>query len=310
MASKSFHALLIAAAPALFVVLWATGFVVARLSAGHVAPIWFLGLRFPIACAFMIGVAFYQRAVWPDMTHALHASIAGALMHGGYLAPIYWAVAHGLPAGVAALIVGLQPLLTAFLAALILGERIHARHWLGLIIGLIGIGLVISPKLHLSGVEGITPLTVGLTLFGALCISLGTVYQKRFATGIALATGGVWQYVGGSLVVLISAYLVEDYFFDNSPQAWWALGWAVIVLSIIAITLLMILINEGAVSKVSSLIFLVPSVAALMTFVLFGETLNVVQILGMAVCAAAVLIVNRQTNAATTIGPALKTPPQ
>jgi drug/metabolite transporter (DMT)-like permease len=296
MASKSSNAVLVAVAPALFVVLWATGFVVARLSAGHVAPVWFLGLRFPIACVFMLGVALYQRVLWPDAAHAFHAAVAGAFMHGGYLAPIYWAVAHGLPAGVSALIVGLQPLITAFLAAWILGERIHVRHWLGLLVGLIGIALVISPKLHLQGVEGITPLTVGLVLLGTLCISFGTVYQKRFATGIALATGGTWQYVGGSLVVLISAYFVEDFFFDNSHQAWLALGWAVIVLSIIAITLMMILIREGAVSKVSSLIFLVPAVAALMTYVLFDETLNLIQILGMAVCAAAVLIVNRATT--------------
>ena len=302
MASKSSNALLIAVAPALFVVLWATGFVVAKLSAGHVAPIWFLGLRFPIACLFMFGVALYQRALWPDTTHAFHASIAGAFMHGGYLAPIYWAVAHGLPAGVSALIVGLQPLMTAFLAAWILGERIYVKHWLGLVVGLIGIALVISPKLHFTGAQGITPPTVGLALFGALCISFGTVYQKRFATGIALATGGTWQYVGGSLVVLIAAYFVEDFYFDNSHQAWMALAWAVIVLSIIAITLMMILIREGAVSKVSSLIFLVPSVAALMTYVLFDETLNAIQILGMAVCAAAVLIV----NGATTTGPTLE----
>ena len=294
--------MLIVIAPALFVVLWATGFVVAKLSAGHVAPVWFLGLRFPIACVFMFFVALYQRAAWPDLTHALHATIAGAFMHGGYLAPIYWAVAHGLPAGVSALIVGLQPLITAFLAAWILGERIHAKHWFGLVVGLIGIGLVISPKLHFQGAEGITPLTVGLALIGALCISFGTVYQKRFATGVALATGGTWQYVGGSLVVLISAYFVEDFFFDNSHQAWFALGWAVIVLSIIAITLMMILIREGAVSKVSSLIFLVPAVAALMTYILFGETLNLIQILGMAICAAAVLIV----NGVTTTSPALE----
>ena len=296
MASKPSNAMLVAIAPSLFVVLWATGFVVARLSAGHVAPIWFLGLRFPIACAFMFFVALYQRALWPDGMHAFHAAVAGAFMHGGYLAPIYWAVAHGLPAGVSALIVGLQPLITAFLAAWILGERIHGRHWFGLLVGLFGIALVISPKLDFHGVEGITPLTVGLALFGALCISFGTVYQKRFATGIALATGGTWQYVGGSLVVLIGAYFVEDFFFDNTHQAWLALGWAVIVLSIIAITLMMILIREGAVSKVSSLIFLVPAVAALMTYMLFGETLNLIQILGMAVCAAAVLIVNVATT--------------
>ena len=302
MASKPSNAILVAVAPALFVVMWATGFVVAKLSAGHVAPVWFLGLRFPIACVFMFCVALYQRASWPDSKDAFHASVSGAFMHGGYLAPIYLAVAHGLPAGVSALIVGLQPLFTAFLAAWILGERIHGRHWFGLLVGLIGIALVISPKLHFQGVEGITPLTVGLALFGALCISFGTVYQKRFATGIALATGGTWQYVGGSLVVLISAYFAEDFFFDNSHQAWFALVWAVIVLSIIAITLMMILIREGAVSKVSSLIFFVPAVAALMTYVLFDETLNIIQILGMAVCAAAVLIV----NGATTKVPALE----
>ncbi|MDE2447242.1 MAG: DMT family transporter [Alphaproteobacteria bacterium] len=294
MASKTANSILVATAPWLFVVLWATGFVVAKLSAGHVAPVWFLGLRFPIACLFMLGVALYQRAAWPDVTHAFHAAVAGAFMHGGYLAPIYWAVAHGLPAGVSALIVGLQPLLTAFLAAFIVGERIHGRHWLGLLVGLLGIALVISPKLHFSGIEGITPLTVALALAGALSISFGTVYQKRFATGVGLATGGTWQYVGGSLVVLIAAYFVEDFFFDNSAQAWFALGWAVIVLSIISITLMMMLIRDGAVSKVSSLIFLVPAVAALMTFALFGETLNLIQILGMAVCAAAVLIVNRK----------------
>ena len=300
MAPKSASTIIITAAPAVFVVLWATGFVVARLSAGHVAPVWFLGLRFPLAGSFMFCVALYQKVSWPKAPHAFHAAIAGAFMHGGYLAPIYWAVAHGLPAGVSALIVGLQPLITAFLAAWILGEQIHRRHWFGLIVGLIGIGLVISPKLHFQGVEGITLLTVGLALFGALCISFGTVYQKRFATGIPLATGGTWQYVGGSLVALVSAYFVEDFFFDNSPKAWWALGWAVIVLSVITITLMMILIREGAVSKVSSLIFLVPGVAALMTFVLFGETLTGVQILGMAVCAAAVLIVNRTPSAVNT----------
>jgi drug/metabolite transporter (DMT)-like permease len=118
---------LITLAPATFVVLWATGFVVSKLSAGHVGPLWFLTLRFPIAGLFMAGVAWQQRAPWPDARHAFHAMVAGGFMHGLYLGPIYWAVAEGLPAGVAALIVGLQPLLTAFMAALILGEVINIR---------------------------------------------------------------------------------------------------------------------------------------------------------------------------------------
>jgi drug/metabolite transporter (DMT)-like permease len=284
---------LITLAPATFVVLWATGFVVSKLSAGHVGPLWFLSLRFPIAGVFMLGVALQQRAPWPDARHAFHAVIAGAFLHGLYLGPIYWAVAEGLPAGVAALIVGLQPLLTAFMAALILGEVINIRHWLGLAIGLVGIGLVVWPKLIFAHVGGITPLTASCAIFGAVAISFGTVYQKRFATGLHLASGGVWQYVGASIVVLLGATFTNDFQFDYSVQAWTALAWAVLVLSIAAITLLMMLIRQGEVSKVSGLIYLVPAVAALMTYVMFGENLVPLQILGMGVCTAAVLLVNK-----------------
>jgi drug/metabolite transporter (DMT)-like permease len=288
---------LIALAPAVFVVLWATGFVVSKLSAGHVGPLWFLSLRFPIAAIFMLVVAWQQRAVWPDRTHAFHAVIAGAFLHGLYLGPIYWAVAEGLPAGVAALIVGLQPLITAFMAALILGEVISTRHWFGLAVGLIGIGLVVWPKLIFAHVGGITPLTAFCALFGAVAISFGTVYQKRFATGLHLASGGFWQYVGASIIVLLGAAALGDFQFDYSVQAWSALAWAVLVLSIAAITLLMILIREGEVSRVSGLIYLVPAVAALMTYFMFDEKLLLIQILGMAVCAGAVLIVNRSAPA-------------
>jgi drug/metabolite transporter (DMT)-like permease len=284
----------IASAPALFVVLWATGFVVARLSADHVEPLTFLSIRFPIAGALFLGIALYQRAVWPNMKQAMHAGVAGALLHGGYLGAIYWAVAHGMPAGVSALIVGLQPLMTAFLAAAILGEQISTRHWFGLAVGILGVGLVVWPKLEMDNVAGITPLTTALCVFGALSVSLGTVYQKRFATGLHLASGGVWQYVGASLVVLIGAALSENFGFDGSIEAWVALGWSVIVLSLAAITLLMLLIRHGDVSRVSGLIYLVPAVAALTTYVVFGETLVPIQILGMAVCAGAVFIVTRK----------------
>ena len=286
----------IALAPALFVVLWATGFVVARLSADHVEPLTFLSIRFPIAGVLFLGIALYQSAPWPNMKHAMHAGIAGALLHGGYLGTIYWAVAHGMPAGVSALIVGLQPLMTAFLAAAILGEKISARHWLGLAVGILGVGLVVWPKLEMANVAGITPLTTALCIFGALSVSLGTVYQKRFATGLHLASGGTWQYVGASLVVLVGAALSENFGFDSSFEAWFALGWSVIILSLAAITLLMLLIRHGDVSRVSGLIYLVPAVAALATYVVFGETLVPMQILGMAVCAGAVFIVTRKAD--------------
>ena len=243
-------------------------------------------------------VALALAAPWPGARQAFHASVAGAFLHGGYLGPVYWAVAHGMPAGVSALIVGLQPLMTAIIASWMVQERISLRHWAGLGVGILGVALVVSPKLELGHglADGITPLTTAVNLLGALSISFGSVYQKRFATALNLASGGAWQYVGASLAVLIPALLLEDLRFDGSFQAWFALGWSVIVLSLGAITLLMLMIRLGDVGRVSSLIFLVPGVSALMAYVLFGETLSLIQIAGMAVCAAAVLIVTRKRS--------------
>lgn len=283
---------LIAAAPLLFVVMWATGFVVARLSAPHVEPFTFLAIRFPIAGVIFAVIALLVKAPWPGSHAAFHAAVAGTLMHAAYLAPVYWAVAHGMPAGVSALIIGLQPLLTAVLAALILSEAVGPRHWLGLAVGIAGVALVVSPKLNFAAIGGITPLTTLVNLSGAIGIALGTVYQKRFAANLHLASGGAWQYAGAGIVMIAAALLFEDLRFDGSFNAWFALGWSVIVLSLAAITLLMILIREGAVGKVAGLIFLVPGVAALMAYGLYGETLTALQLVGMVVCAAAVLIVN------------------
>jgi drug/metabolite transporter (DMT)-like permease len=294
MNDKASTRLLIAAVPVLFVVMWATGFVVARLSAPHADPLTFLAMRFPLAGALFAAIAFVLRAPWPDPQRAFHAGVAGMFLHGGYLGPVYWAVAHGMPAGVSALIVSLQPLMTAILASWIVGEKISRRHWIGLAVGIAGVGLVVSPKLSPGAALGITPVTTAVNVAGALAIAFGTVYQKRFATALHVASGGAWQYAGASVAVLIAALLMEEMRFDMSFNAWFALGWSVIVLSVGAITLLMLLIRHGDVGRVSGLIFLVPGVSALMAYGLFGETLNMVQILGMAVCAAAVLIVTRR----------------
>lgn len=296
MAITPAKSLFVALTPVVFVILWATGFVVSKLSAGHVGPWWFLTLRFPIAGLLMFLVALQRGASWPNARHAGHAMVAGAFLHGLYLGPIYWAVSEGLPAGVAALIVGLQPLITAFMAAIILGEIINSRHWLGLVVGLIGVALVVWPKLIFTHVGGITPLTAFCALFGAVAVSFGTVYQKRFVTGVDLPTGVFWQYMGASAVVVVGSLVTSNFMFDQSIQAWSALLWAVIIISLGAVTLLMLLIREGEVARISSLIFLVPAVSAAMTYVMFGEKLLFIQIIGMAVCAAAVLIVNRSAT--------------
>jgi drug/metabolite transporter (DMT)-like permease len=283
----------VAVASASFVVIWATGFVVARLSAPHVEPLTFLTVRFAIAGFALVGLAFVFKARWPSYSVASHAVAAGALLHGGYLGACYWAVAHGLPAGIAALIAGLQPILTAVLAGRLLGERITRRHWLGLVIALGGVVLVLAPKLNLAHIDGTTPVTVLAMVFGALSMTLGSIYQKRHVSHVDLLAATAWQYAGGLAVVAIGAVISENFRFDATRDAWIALGWSVIVLSIGAILLLMALIRHGDVARVSALIFLVPAVAALMTWLLFGETLALVQIAGMLVCAAGVLIVTR-----------------
>jgi drug/metabolite transporter (DMT)-like permease len=286
-------ALLLRLAPALFVLMWATGFVVARLTAGHVEPLTFLAIRFPLAAGLMLGWAFWQKALWPDARGAAHAGIAGALLHGLYLGAVYLAVSHGLPGGVAALIVGLQPLITVFMSGHMLGEGIDRMHGVGLGAGLGGITLVVLPKLSLETLDGITPFTASLAVIGAIGASWGTVYQKKHVTGVTMACGLFWQYIGATIVVLTGALLFEDFGFDGSAAAWVALAWSVIVLSLGAITLLMLMIRDGNVSRISSLMFLVPGVSALMTYLLFGETLTPAQLAGMAVCGAAVAIVSR-----------------
>ena len=202
-----------------------------------------------------------------------------------------------MPDGVIALVTGLQPLFTALLAVPMLKARVEFKHWLGLAIGITGVTLVLLPKLSFAPIGGITPLTISLAVFGTLSIAFGTVYQKKFASGIALSTGGVWQYAGASLIALIITAIIGDYQFDFSLQAWVAMGWAVIVLSVFTILLLVWLINQGAVSKLASMNFLVPGVTALMTYILFGEPLVPLQLIGMVICACAVLVVNRATKA-------------
>jgi drug/metabolite transporter (DMT)-like permease len=285
--------LLIALAPAVFVMLWSTGFVVARLTAGHVEPVSFLAFRFPLAGLALAALAFANGVAWPTSKDAFHAAVAGMFLHAGYLAPIYWAVAHGLPGGVSALIVGLQPLITAFLAGWILKDMIKPAHWFGLILGLLGVGLVLAPKFSLSSIGGITPVTAGLCVFGTFAVATGTIYQKRFLQHVPLLSSMAWQYVGASLAVIVVASATETFQFDGSYQAWFGLLWSVVVLSLAAIFLLLMLIRDGAVAKVSSLIFLVPGVSAAMTYLVFDEKLTPVQIMGMAVCAGAVMIVNR-----------------
>lgn len=282
--------------PALFVVLWATGFIGARYAMPWAEPFSFLAVRFGLTMLIIGGIAIATGARKADPRGAANAAFAGALMHGVYLGGTFWAIRHGMTAGFSALIVGLQPLITALVAGLALRERIDPRNWAGLGLGFVGVVIVISPKLG-AATDALTPAALGAMVLGVIAMSVGTIWQKRFVGGLDLVTGSFWQYVGASALMAAMSLLLETRTFVMTGELVFALVWLVLVLSIGAIFLLMYLIREGSVAKVSSLFYLVPAVTALMAWPLFGETLTLVQIAGMAVATAGVALATSSRDA-------------
>ncbi|HHZ07349.1 MAG TPA: DMT family transporter [Rhizobiales bacterium] len=265
--------------PPLFVVLWATGFIGARYAMPWAEPFTFLAARFAIAFVLIALIARLMGARASTPRQALHSAIAGTLMHGVYLGGVFWAIDNGMPAGLSALIVGLQPLITAVMAGAFLKERILPRHWAGLAAGFAGVAMVLWPKLGaVSGVSGAALAAAVISVFG---MSAGTVWQKRFGGG-DLISGTMWQYLGGGTVTAAAALALETGAFTLSGELVFAMVWLVLVLSIGAIFLLMVMIREGAMAGVASLFYLVPAVTAVIAYVLFGETLTLFQLAGMA----------------------------
>lgn len=281
----------IMAAPAVFVVLWSTGFIGAKLGLPYAPPFTFLVLRFAIATALLAAVALVAGAPWPrTWAEVGHASMVGVLIHGVYIGGVFSAIHRGMPAGVAALIVGLQPVLTAVLAGPYLGERVTVRQWTGLVIGLTGVILVVADKLqfepgHIVGVL--------FTLASLLAITIATLHQKRHGGGMDLRSGSAIQFAAATVSMAIPALLFETLTIHWTGEFIFALGWLVLVLSLGAVTLLYVIIRRGAAAKVASLFYLVPPVTALIAFFLFGETLGPAAIAGMAVAVVGVALVTR-----------------
>lgn len=279
-------------APALFVMLWSTGFVASKLGAPYAEPFTFLAVRFVIVLALMVPFCLYLRLSWPTGSAIGHALVAGSLLHAGYLGATFWAIDHGMPAGIIALLVSFQPIVTALLAGPFLGERITAAHWAGLAVGLIGIALVLEPKLTQIG-TGVDARTLAAACVALATITAGTLYQKRFGGALDLRTATVVQYVSALAICGLLALILEERAITWSLDFAIALAWLVIVLSIGAVGLLLYLIRQNAVSKVTSLFYLVPGVTALIAWALFDEALVVTQIVGLALVSIAVLMIGR-----------------
>lgn len=280
-------------APAAFVVLWATGFVVARLVAPYSDPLLFLAVRFPLAAVILAAAALAAGAAWPrDGRGWRNALIAGVLLHGVYLGGVFWAVANGLPAGISALIAGAQPLLVALLARPVLGEHVSGRRWLGVVLGFAGIALVLGPRL--GGAAAYPPVTLLMSFISLAGITAGTIWQKRTGGRLDLRSGTAIQFAGAAVVAAAGAVALGESRLVPTLPLLAGLAWSTLVLSIGAIALLLYMLRGGAVVAVSSLLFLVPPVSALMGFALFGETLNPLQLAGMAVAMSGVALAARE----------------
>ena len=276
--------------PFLFVLLWSTGFIGARLGLPHAEPLTFLTLRFALSVALMGLAALALCAPWPRrLVDWGHLAVAGLLMHGPDLGGVFTAIGLGLEAGLTALIVSLQPLLVAASAQLLLGERIGRAAWSGLALCLLGVALILGRKLSLDADDALGALACIVALLG---ITVGTLYQKRFCSGHDLRTGNLIQFLSAMIICGGAALLLETGEVRWTFELVFALAWLVLVLSLGAVTLLYLLLRRGAASKVASFFFLVPPTTALMAWPLFGERLGPLEIGGMLLTVAGVALVN------------------
>lgn len=280
--------------PFVFVLIWSTGFIVAKFGLPYADPLTFLLLRFSGVLAVLLPLVWLMNAPWP-VGRMRHIALAGMLVQAGYLAGVWCAIKLGMPAGLSALIVGLQPILTAFAAPLV-GERVRGRQWVGLMFGLCGVALVVANKISVAGLSW---QSIALTVFALISITVGTLYQKRYCPSFDLRTGTVIQFAASIVVLLPFAVAFEnlDAGLGNvqwTPNFIGALLWSVLALSIGAIFLLFALIRKSAATQVTSLLYLTPPTTAVMAWVMFGEAFSIVGMLGMVLAVIGVALVVRK----------------
>jgi drug/metabolite transporter (DMT)-like permease len=279
-------------APAVFVVLWSTGFIGAKAGLPYAEPLTFLTARFAIVTVAMLIAALLVRAAWPKGVMIIHLAVVGLLMHSLQLGGVFSALQLGLPAGLAALIIGLQPILIAAVVGPLLGERVSLRQWVGFVLGFGGAALVLSERYGLSvGPAGLA--APALAVCGLIGGTAGTLYQKRYCAHADLWTAAVIQYAAATLPVTLLAARFETMEIIWSAPFIAALAWLVLGLSVGAISLLYLLIRRGAVSKLASYFFMIPPTTALIAWAMFGEQLGPVALAGMAVAALGVALVQR-----------------
>jgi drug/metabolite transporter (DMT)-like permease len=273
------------AIPFLFVLLWSSGFIGSKLGVPYAGPFTFLSLRYALVTLVLVPITFLTRAPWPkSRAQVAHIAFAGLLIHGLYLSGCVWSLKLGLSAGLLSLIVSMQPLITAAFAGIALGERVQPRQWAGLALGFLGTGLVVAHKMG-GGVSLIAEVPAFLALLG---ITAGTLWQKRHCPYFDLRTGAVIQYSASLVVTGILAMTTDSMQVQWTGEFVFALLWVSLVLSIAAISLLNHLIRSSTAVNVTSLLYTVPAVTALMAWAIFGETVRGLSLAGMVIAVTGV----------------------
>lgn len=288
----------------LFVLIWSTGFIVARAVVPHGAPELILAIRLTLTTLLFSGAALYARQIWPKGKRlALHLS-AGAMLHGLYLTVSWWAVGQGMPAGVMALLGSLQPLMVAVASVGLLGERLPGRAWGGLGIAITGVACVLLPALERSGVGSIGLIPVLAGVIAVIAMTGGTLIQRGAIAGDPILMSGAVQNLGGALVAIIASLIVGEWRWDNAPMLWIGLGWSVLGLSMAGLSLLVWLVRHQGPTRMSMLLLLVPPLAAVEAWLLFGERLLPLQLLGFALALGGVLLGRSRGRKAVVAEPA------
>jgi drug/metabolite transporter (DMT)-like permease len=288
--------LAIATAPVLFVLLWSTGFIGARYGLPYIEPLTFLAVRMVFVVIIMAGIALAGGARWPYANEVGHSLVAGSLVHGLCLGGVFTAISQGVPAGISALILGLQPIVTSTLSNRFMGEKVTRLQWVGLALGLVGVLLVLHDRNIVLAGSVLGWVASFLSLIG---ITLGTLYQKRYCGGIDWRTGNLIQYAGAGVLFTLGAFAFETREIRWTGELIFAMAWLVLVLSIAAVGLLYWLIRRSPVTRFASLFYLVPVVTAFFAFILFDERLDSISMLGMVICAGGVALVNRGTSSSS-----------
>jgi drug/metabolite transporter (DMT)-like permease len=280
-------------APGVFVVLWASGFIGAKFGLPYAEPLTFLSIRMVAVVSLIVLIVMITRPPWPTSASMMHNAVAGIFLHGLHLGGVFVSIDQGLPAGLSALVVALQPVLTSTIANRWLGEEVRLHQWVGLLLGLAGVYLVVHEKIGSGGPTILAWVAVTVALIG---ITVGTLYQKRFGGSTDWRAGFLIQYAAAGTLFTVAALAFESRAVHWTPEFLFALGWLVLVLSFGAVWLLYFLIRRSAATRVASLFYLSPPLTALMAWALFDERLASMSLVGMAMCVTGVYLVNRRTG--------------